>query len=73
MFNNHASKENSVRIFRLQTQTEELYYELENATDGRCSGSIKDWTRSSIVQEGALEPSRPGNKVTRYCHIPLQH
>lgn len=73
VFNNYASKENSARIYRLLPETEELYYKIENATDERCTWSVKTWTRSSIVLEGVLASSLPGDKATLYCHIPLQH
>lgn len=73
LFNNYASKENSVRIYRLLPKTEELYCQLENATDERCTWSVKTWTRNSIILEGILESSHPGNKTALYCHIPLQH
>lgn len=73
VFHNYASKENSVCIYRLRPKTEELYYELENATDERCTWSVKTWTRSSIVLEGVPASSLPGEEATLYCHIPLQH
>ncbi len=67
VFNNYASRENSVRIYRFRPETEELYYKFENTTDARCAWSVKTWTPTRIILEGTQEAKT--KKI--YCTIPL--
>ena len=67
VFNNYASRENSVRIYRFRPETKELYYKFENTTDARCAWSVKTWTPTRIILEGTQEAKT--KKI--YCTIPL--
>lgn len=57
-----------MRIYRFLPKTEELYYELENATDERSAWRVKTWTATSIILEGIQEVTP--EKI--YCTIPLR-